>query len=48
MRHDIGFGPDGELSIHYYRERYGSPLESPSASVWLIPGTHPDDPSTHA
>lgn len=45
MRRDVLFGRDGELSIAYYSSRREAVFESPSASVWLIPGTHPDDPS---
>jgi hypothetical protein len=45
MRHDIHFCEDG--GIYVYTETTDDAIRSPSESTWLIPGTHPDDPTAH-
>lgn len=47
MRYDIYFGHDGEMYV-VHECLFAYDHEQPSASMWLIPGTHPDDPSFRA
>lgn len=46
MRVDLTFGPDGEIIV-VYEHFFNVTSPTPSDCEWLIPGTHPDDPSHH-
>jgi hypothetical protein len=47
MRSHILFGLDAELVVAY--EDICADLDGQSsASLWMVPGTHPDDPSFRA
>lgn len=46
MRYNIVFCPDCGIYVVY--ETKAPALRAPSENVWLIPGTHADDPSFRA